>query len=322
MRLAFFGGIYNNHIALAAAIDDAHRRGAEKLFCLGDLGAFGPHPDRVFPLLRDAGVTCLQGNYDESIGNDLSDCQCGYTDPRDNYFAQASYDYTYARTSHEHRRWLRELPKQIRFEADGLRFLLCHGSPRKTNEFVWESTTSDHFLDKLSCDYEADVILGTHTGIHWQRGLREGRRFINVGVLGRPENDGRTNVWYTFVRTGSDAINVRESSLTQASGIPSPPAGEGQGGGAEATRGRGEGETRRQNASFSARREPRPPGILTHSMARLDVEIIPLNYDHEQLAHEMRAEKLPEEFVATILTGWWSTCLEVLPSKERRRGKF
>lgn len=261
MRLAFFGGIYNNHVALAAAVGDARRRGAEKLFCLGDLGAFGPHPDCVFPLLCDAGVMCLQGNYDESIGNDLSDCQCGYTDPRDNYFAQVSYDYTYANTSDEHRRWLRELPRQIRFEADGLSFLLCHGSPRKTNEFMWESTTSDHFLDKLTRDYEADVILGTHTGIHWQRELPEGRHFINVGVLGRPENDGNTNVWYTLVRTGSDA-------------------------------------------------------------ARLDVEFIPLNYDHERLAREMREEKLPEEFVETILTGWWSTCLEVLPSKERRRGKF
>jgi hypothetical protein len=36
----------------------------------------------------------------------------------------------------------------------------------------------------------------------------------------------------------------------------------------------------------------------------------------------MRDEKLPEEFVETVLTGWWTTCLEVLPAKERRRGKF
>ena len=26
------------------------------------------------------------------------------------------------------------------------------------------------------------------------------------------------------------------------------------------------------------------------------------------------------EFVETVLTGWWTTCLEVLPAKERRRG--
>jgi hypothetical protein len=36
----------------------------------------------------------------------------------------------------------------------------------------------------------------------------------------------------------------------------------------------------------------------------------------------MREERLPEEFIETMLTGWWTTCLEVLPSKERRRGKY
>jgi len=270
MRLAFFGGIYSNSYALLAAIDDARGRGAERLFCLGDLGAFGPYPDRVFPLLGGAGVECLQGNYDESVGNDRRDCQCGYTDPRDNDYARLSYDYTYENTSPLHRGWLRTLPKQRRLEVDGKRFLLCHGSPRRVNEFLWESTTSTHFLEKLCRDYSADVILGTHTGIHWERRLADGKRFVNVGVLGRPENDGRTNVWYTLVRTGDDADATKDSET----GSP------------------------------------------------LSVDFIPLSYDHERLARDMRAERLPEPFVETILTGWWTTCLEVLPAKERRRGKY
>src|SRR5712691_5436910 len=200
MRLAFFGGVYSNHLALQAAIEDARQRGAERLFCLGDLGAFGPHPDRTCELIHEQGIEVVQGNYDHSIGHGLSDCQCGYTDPRDNHFAQLSYDYTLAHTSDDHRAWLRTLPPQIRLEIDGVRLLLCHGSPRRTNEFLWESTTSTQFLNKLCDDFEADLILGTHTGIHWQRELRDGRRFINVGALGRPENDGATNVWYCLVR--------------------------------------------------------------------------------------------------------------------------
>ena len=32
----------------------------------------------------------------------------------------------------------------------------------------------------------------------------------------------------------------------------------------------------------------------------------------------MRAEELPGPFVETILTGWWTTCLEILPAKELR----
>src|SRR5688572_7529596 len=147
-RVAIFGGVYSNHIALRAAIDDAGRRGCQRMVCLGDLGAFGPNPDKVFPLLIDAGVETMQGNYDNSIGNGLSDCQCGYTDPADNHYARLSYDYTLANTSLEHRDWLRDLPPQRRLELGRYRLLLCHGSPRRTNEFLWESTTTTHFLER------------------------------------------------------------------------------------------------------------------------------------------------------------------------------
>lgn len=257
-RIAVLGGIYSNSLALEVALHDARRRGAEAIYCLGDLGAFGPHPDRVFPLLHEHRAQCIQGNYDNSIGNELADCQCGYTDPRDNHFARLSYGYTLANTSAPNRAWMRGLPAQLRLKLGRYRLLLCHGSPRRMNEFLWESTTPTHFLEHLADTNEVDVILATHTGIKWHRRLPDDRHFINVGVLGRPENDGRTNVWYALLEASPD----------------------------------------------------------------LQVEFIPVEYDHPRLAVEMRAEKLPEEFVETILTGWWTTCLEILPSRERRRGKY
>jgi len=257
-RIAVFGGLYSNYLALAAALADIRSRGVDAVFCLGDLGAFGPHPERVFPLLQEQGVLCIQGNYDHSIGTGLADCQCGYTDPRDNHFARLSYEYTFHNTNDLHRRWMKELPAQRRLQLGRYRLLLCHGSPRKMNEFLWESTTSSHFLEHLCHAQDADVILATHTGIKWHRPLSGDRHFINVGVLGRPENDGRTNVWYALLEAHPD----------------------------------------------------------------LHLEFVPVTYDCQRLAHEMRAERLPEEFVATVLTGWWTTCLEVLPAKERRRGRY
>ena len=257
-RIACFGGIYSNYLALEAAVRDAQGRGVDAMYCLGDMGAFGPHPDRVFPILHDNEVFCLQGNYDDSIGNLLEDCQCGYTDPRDNHFAQISYDYTLTNTSGVNRAFLRTLPKTRRLELGSLRVLLCHGSPRKVNEFLWESTSSTHFLESLLRDHDAEVIAVTHTGMKWQRAIPGNRHFVNVGVLGRPENDGHTNVWYTVLEASS------------------------HGG--------------------------------------LHVEFVPIEYDHLRLAKEMRDEGLPAEFVETVCTGWWTTCLEVLPAKERRRG--
>jgi predicted phosphodiesterase len=279
-RIAVFGGIYNNYLALEAALDDAQRRHVEAIYCLGDMGAFGPHPDRVFPLLREQGVQCIQGNYDNSVGAGLADCQCGYTDPRDNHFARISYAYTFANTSPANRGWLRDLPAELGVQLGNYRLLLCHGSPRRTNEFLWESTTSSAFLEYLLQAHQADIILGTHTGIKWHRALANDRHFVNVGVLGRPENDGTTNVWYTLL-----------------SASPSPPAPlPGGEGGLSAPLLAGEGG--------------------------LCIEFVPVHYDHERLAAEMQAENLPDEFVQTVLTGWWTTCLEILPVKERRRGQY
>ncbi|MEO8431926.1 MAG: metallophosphoesterase family protein [Acidobacteriota bacterium] len=256
--LAFFGGVYSNARALEAAIADTRRRGTDGVYALGDFGGFAAHPDRVFPLLVDAGIQAIQGNYEESLSSGATDCHCGYTDPRDNHFAQISYDYTAEHTSDSWKRWMGALPGTRRLDVGGRRVLLVHGSPRKINEFLWESNSPVPFLEKLMTDHEADVLVCTHSGLHWSRRLPSGRVVVNAGVLGRPANDGRTNVWYARLTFGED----------------------------------------------------------------VGVEFVPVPYDHEALALEMEAERLPEEFVQTIRTGWWTTCLEILPAKERERGKF
>jgi predicted phosphodiesterase len=203
-RVALFGGVYSNYLALEVALADARARGAEAVFCLGDLGGFGPHPDRVLPLLRDAGVGCVQGNYDRSLAQGASDCGCGYTDPRDNHCARISYEYTLRNTSAENRRWLGALPPTLRVRLGHWRLLLCHGFPRQINEFLWETTTPNGLLERFCREHERDVRCFTHTGIKWHRALPSGRHAVNVGTLGRPEHDGTPRVWYTLLTAAGD----------------------------------------------------------------------------------------------------------------------
>ena len=42
-------------------------------------------------------------------------------------------------------------------------------------------------------------------------------------------------------------------------------------------------------------------------------ELVPVAYDWRAQAASMRAAGLPEAFVETIESGWWTTCLEVVP---------
>lgn len=51
-------------------------------------------------------------------------------------------------------------------------------------------------------------------------------------------------------------------------------------------------------------------------------ELAALEYDWRAQAGSMRAAGLPEPFVETIETGWWTTCLEVVPPRERARGRY
>ncbi|MEW6718953.1 MAG: metallophosphoesterase family protein [Thermodesulfobacteriota bacterium] len=258
-RVALFGGVYNNHLALAAILDDAPSR-AGGIFCLGDVGAFGPHPDLSVGILREAGIPIVQGNYDRSVGLRRGDCACGYTDPRDNRYAALSYAYTFRNTSDRNKDYLASLPETIRLRGPrGERILLCHGSPRRQNEFLWESLSPDPFLARLLDEAGCDVLAVTHTGIPWKRRLPGGRLVVNVGAIGRPANDGNTHVWYA---------------------------------------------------------------VLDLSAGEPDASFIPLSYDHGRLAAEMRAERIVEPFVETVETGWWTTCLEILPSRERFRGRY
>ena len=258
-RIAVFGGVYSNHLALLELLEDAARRGAEAVYCLGDLGAFGPHPEKVRPLLEQGGVLSIQGNYEESLAAGREDCNCGYTDPRDNHFAAISYRYTERNCSPEFKAWMGTLPRRRRVRVGDRELLLVHGSPRRINEFLFHSTSPVPFLEVLLDQSRCDGILCTHTGLHWHRRLPSGRDVVNVGVIGRPANDGSSHVWYAMVE-------AREKEL--------------------------------------------------------GVELVPLVYDHLGLAAEMRSEGLPEEFVETVLTGWWTTCLEILPARERAASHF
>jgi len=195
-RLALFGGVYANRPALEAVLEDVARRGIERVWCLGDLGGFGPDPEGCIARLRERRVPTVQGNVDDSLARRLADCACGYADPDDLYFSQLSHDFTDARVSQASRDWLRALPREACFDLGGRRVLLCHGSPRRQNEFLWESDCSDAFLGRLCDEHQADVLACSHTGLHWHRALPDGRHVVNVGAIGRPAHDGRPGAWY------------------------------------------------------------------------------------------------------------------------------
>ncbi len=256
-RIAVCGGVYSNPYALRAFLDDARTRGAEQLFCLGDLGGYGAEPDAVWPLLVDNDVTVVAGNYDVAVGRGDTDCGCGYTDPRDNEFAQLMYDYTLAHTGRDYAQWMTTLPTERRFDLQGVDIHLVHGSTLALNDFWWESLPEEQHVLRVQ-ESGADLVMCTHSGLPWTRQVGD-TLVVNVGVLGRPANDGGQHVWYALVDLSNGDVTA---------------------------------------------------------------ELVPLSYDWPAQAASMRAGGLPEAFVETVETGWWTTCLEVVPPYERSKGRY
>jgi hypothetical protein len=156
---------------------------------------------------------------------------------------------------------MRTLPTEHRETVDGVAVHLVHGSTLAVNDFWWESLPDELHQLRIAAS-GADVICCTHSGLPWTR--RFGATLVvNVGVLGRPANDGGQHVWYAL-------LDVANGSATQ----------------------------------------------------RATAELVALDYDWRLHAASMRAAELPEAFTQTVETGWWTTCLEVVPPAERSRGRF
>ncbi len=220
--------------------------------------ASGP---RLSAVARARRPVCIQGNYDNSIGNGPGRLPVRlHRSARQPFRPPQLCLHACTTPAPSNRAWLRQLPGQRRLELGRYRVLLCHGSPRRHERVPLGIDDADALSGtSVPTATTPTVILATHTGIKWHRPLSGDRHFVNVGVLGRPENDGRTNVWYALLEAEP-------------------------------------GFSGRVRAGRSTIRSGWPARCVRRSCRRSSCE--------------------------TVRTGWWTTCLEMLPAKERRRGRY
>jgi putative phosphoesterase len=215
IRIALLSDLHANLPALQAVLDDLDRQEAARpldaVYCLGDLGGYAAEPNEVQDLLMARTYPTLLGNYDEGVGFERADCGCKYVTPFDIAMGNRSFGWTRAHTSHAHKAWLRSLPREIRFEAEGHQLLLCHGSPRDTTEYLFENR-SDGYLRQFTpggrADAHADVIAFGHTHVPYHR-VVDGVHFINSGSVGRPK-DGDARAGYCILTLEGEAVHAEQ----------------------------------------------------------------------------------------------------------------
>lgn len=205
MRLAFFSDLHSNIFALEAVLGDIATVGVDQRYVLGDLVGYAPWPNEVLDRLRDEAIPIVMGNYDDGTGFGRDECGCAYTHPVEKALGDAGFAWTKANTSETNKAWLRTLAPQIRFQVDGFRFLLVHGSPRKMNEYLYEDKPDSTFA-RIAADADADVIVCGHTHRPYDKTVA-GTRFINDGSAGKPK-DGDPRACWALVETSSTGMTV------------------------------------------------------------------------------------------------------------------
>ena len=207
MRIAIFSDIHGNLPALKAVLADIEAQEPDRVYCLGDLVGYAASPNEVVDLIRQRGLPTVMGNYDDGVGFERAECGCAYREPLDQELGQQSLEWTKAHTTEANgKAFLRELVPQIRFEADGKRILLVHGSPRKMNEYLFEDRPLSSF-QRLARSSEADVIAFGHTHMPYLKRV-DGVLFVNVGSVGKPK-DGDARGCYAVLETPQLAVALR-----------------------------------------------------------------------------------------------------------------
>ena len=205
-RIAILSDQHGNSAATAAVLAAIAAEAPDAIYNLGDLVGYGARPNETIALIRERGIPTIMGNYDDGVGFDRDDCGCAYKDADERERGQQSLLWTRSVTTAENKAYLRTLLPEIRFEAEGKRFRLVHGSPRRMNEYLFEDR-DPRSLARIAQRADADVLVFGHTHKPWVREI-EGVLFVNAGSVGKPKDGDPRAAWALLTVAPNEPVKV------------------------------------------------------------------------------------------------------------------
>ncbi len=182
MDIAVFSDIHGNYEAFATCLEYAIGRGIDTFLMLGDYVAELPYPERTMKMLYDMkekyNCTFIRGNKEDYWIDYRKEPN---PDWKDNDSTTGMLFYTYERLSDADIYFFESMPIKQRVELEGYEpFMICHGSPYKTNEKMIFGTDS---IREIMDESEEKLIICGHTH---KQGKEEhnGKVVLNTGALG------------------------------------------------------------------------------------------------------------------------------------------
>jgi putative phosphoesterase len=211
-RIAILSDLHGNSAATEAVLEAIDVEAPDSIYCLGDLVGYGAFPNETISLIRDHAIPTIMGNYDDGVGFDRDDCGCAYKNAEEAARGQQSLAWTRAATTDSNTAYLRSLAPEMRFELEGVRVRLVHGSPRRMNEYLFEDRDPQS-LTRIARMAECDVLVFGHTHKPWVKEI-EGVLMVNVGSVGKPKDGDPRAAWALLTIGGEQAIDMEIKRVT------------------------------------------------------------------------------------------------------------
>ncbi|MCY6370195.1 metallophosphoesterase family protein [Clostridium ganghwense] len=194
MKIAVISDIHSNVYALQEVIKDINNRNIDLTVCVGDLVGYCPFPNEVIDLIRKENILTIMGNYDDAVGNIRIVCGCDYPDPRDAENATTSLSWTIENTSEKNRKYLRELPKEMKLTFGEKEITFVHGSTRRINEYLKENSEEAKEVMEY---FTEDILVCGHTHKPYYK-MYGDKILVNAGSVGKSKT-GNPHANYVII---------------------------------------------------------------------------------------------------------------------------
>ncbi len=225
MKIAVLSCIHANLPALEAVLKDIKENKCDRIYSLGDLVGYGPHPNEVIAKIRELEIPSVQGCWDEDIVEGLNSCECSYPSLLAERRGVVAHEWTNEQITAENRQFLASLPHYLKED----RLCFAHGSPQSNHEYLLAEMDAFAALERV-LSVDADILFCGHTHMPYVRTLDAGqlqikvvtpeskesntfnsplKRIVNVGSVGEPRH-GRPNATYIIYDTEADTVLLKE----------------------------------------------------------------------------------------------------------------
>lgn len=182
MRIAAFGDIHSNHIALEACMEEAERAGIDAVLFLGDYVSDCAEPQKTLALIRD-----IAGKYPcRFIRGNREEYMIDHADGRNVWrhnSQSGSLLYTYENLTKKDIAWFREMPVYERVQwSGGPDFEICHGAPWQSRVMMLPGTED---MERAFEEMQTNLLLCAHTHEAFIA-EHSGRMIVNGGPVGVP----------------------------------------------------------------------------------------------------------------------------------------